>query len=347
MNSFPLFTINYYFFAKIRGDYLKTEVLKMLKNSDDFISGEKISDEFNMTRAGIWKYINMLKEDGYNIESVPRKGYRLISSPDILTLEEIEEYLSTDYIGRTIYYYDSIDSTNKKAKEIAIEENEGTVIVAEEQIQGKGRMGRTWVSPKGKGIWMSIILKPKVEPMKVARITLLGAAAVHKALANMNIKAEIKWPNDILMQDKKISGILTEMSGELNMINYVIMGIGINANLDNNDIPEELRQKATSIRISEGKEINRKQLLANILNIFEELYTDFIQNDNITNAIDICRKNSALIGKKVRVIKGEDIRLGKALDINEQGQLVVEFEDGVVENIYSGEVSVRGVEGYI
>lgn len=319
----------------------------MLKDSKGFISGEKISDEFNMTRAGIWKYINMLKEDGYNIESISRKGYRLISSPDILNYEEIEEYLDTDSMGRNIHYFDSIDSTNKKAKEMALGEKEGTVLVAEEQSGGKGRLGRTWISPKGKGIWMSIILKPKVDPMKVAKITLLGAAAVTKALNNLNIRSQIKWPNDILIDGKKICGILTEMNCELNMINYVVMGIGINVNLDANEIPEDLRDKATSVKISEGKEINRKELLANILNEFEELYLSFRDKDDVSYAIDICRKNSALIGKEIRVIKGEEIKLGKALDINEEGQLVVEFENGVVENVYSGEVSVRGLEGYI
>lgn len=326
---------------------MKNKVLRMLKDSKGFISGEKISDEFNMTRAGIWKYINMLKEDGYNIESISRKGYRLISSPDILNYEEIEEYLDTDFMGRNIHYFDSIDSTNKKAKEMALGEKEGTVLVAEEQIGGKGRLGRTWISPKGKGIWMSIILKPKVDPMKVAKITLLGAAAVTKALNNLNIRSQIKWPNDILIDGKKICGILTEMNCELNMINYVVMGIGINVNLDANEIPEDLRGKATSVKISEGKEINRKELLANILNEFEELYLSFRDKDDLSYAIDICRKNSALIGKEIRVIKGEEIKLGKALDINEEGQLVVEFENGVVENVYSGEVSVRGLEGYI
>lgn len=326
---------------------MKNKVLRMLKDSKGFISGEKISDEFNMTRAGIWKYINMLKEDGYNIESISRKGYRLISSPDILNYEEIEEYLDTDFMGRNIHYFDSIDSTNKKAKEMALGEKEGTVLVAEEQIGGKGRLGRTWISPKGKGIWMSIILKPKVDPIKVAKITLLGAAAVTKALNNLNIRSQIKWPNDILIDGKKICGILTEMNCELNMINYVVMGIGINVNLDANEIPEDLRGKATSVKISEGKEINRKELLANILNEFEELYLSFRDKDDLSYAIDICRKNSALIGKEIRVIKGEEIKLGKALDINEEGQLVVEFENGVVENVYSGEVSVRGLEGYI
>lgn len=326
---------------------MKNKILRALKNSDDFVSGEKMSEKFNMTRSGIWKYINMLKKDGYNIESITRRGYRIVSSPDILTYEELEEYLNTDFIGRNIQYFGSIDSTNKRAKEIAFEEKEGTILIAEEQAEGKGRLGRGWISPKGKGIWMSIVLKPKVDPMKVAKITLLGAVAVHKALENMNIKSQIKWPNDILIGKKKICGILTEMNCELNMINYVVIGIGVNANLDEGHIPIELKDKATSIKISEGKEINRKELLGNILNEFEKFYIPFRDEDDISKVIDICRDNSALIGKEVRVIKGEEIKIGKALDINHEGQLVVEFGDNVVENIFAGEVSIRGLKGYI
>lgn len=326
---------------------LKSKILNRLKDSDDFVSGEKLSEEFNMTRSGIWKYINMLKEDGYIIESITRRGYRILSSPDILTLQEIESNLSTEFIGRTIHYYDTIDSTNKEAKRMANLEDEGTVVVSEEQTDGKGRLGRLWVSPKGKGIWMSIILKPNVEPFKVGAITLLGAASVYKGLKKMNIDSEIKWPNDILIDEKKVCGILTEMSAELNMINYLVMGIGINVNLDEVDIPEELKDKATSIKINQKKDIYRKVLLANILNEFEKLYIDFKDAGNVSKAIEICRENSVSIGREVKVIRGKEERIGKALDIDDKGELVVEFKDGITESIFSGEVSVRGLNGYI
>ena len=325
---------------------MKSKVLRLLKECDEFISGEDLSDKFNMTRAGIWKHMNSLKEDGYVIESVSGKGYRLISSPDILNYEEIQGYLKTASIGRKIQYYESIDSTNKRAKEIANVEKEGTIIVAEEQIQGKGRLGREWISPRGKGLYMSIILKPHVDPIKVSRVTLIGAGAVNKALVNLGIKSQIKWPNDILINGKKVAGILTEISGELNMVDYLVMGIGINVNLNKSDIPKDLKDKATSINIEEGKIINRKVLMANILNEFEELYMDFKDNDNISKTIEICRDKSALIGKEVKVIRGRETRKGKALDIGETGELIVEFETGI-ENIYSGEVSIRGLDGYI
>lgn len=319
---------------------MKYKILEKLKQGEDFISGQEISKEFHITRAAIWKYINILREEGYNIESVPSKGYRLVALPDILSYEEIKEYLNTDFMGRNIHYFNSIDSTNSKAKEIALEEKEGTVLIAEEQTEGKGRMGRSWVSPKGKGIWMSIILKPNVEPMKVPKLTLVGAAAVYKALENMGIKAQIKWPNDVLIDGKKICGILTEMSGELNMVNYVIMGIGINVNLDEGDFPEELKDKATSLKISTGKEISRKELTANILNEFEKLYLKFKEEDNIEEVLKISRENSILLGEEVRIIRGNNIKIGKAIDINDNGELVVEVGDKV-EKIISGEVSLR------
>ncbi|NLY85708.1 MAG: biotin--[acetyl-CoA-carboxylase] ligase [Tissierellia bacterium] len=319
---------------------MKYKILEKLKQGEDFISGQEISKEFHITRAAIWKYINILREEGYNIESVPSKGYRLVALPDILSYEEIKEYLNTDFMGRNIHYFNSIDSTNSKAKEIALDEKEGTVLIAEEQTEGKGRMGRSWVSPKGKGIWMSIILKPNVEPMKVPKLTLVGAAAVYKALENMGIKAQIKWPNDVLIDGKKICGILTEMSGELNMVNYVIMGIGINVNLDEGDFPEELKDKATSLKISTGKEISRKELTANILNEFEKLYLKFKEEDNIEEVLKISRENSILLGEEVRIIRGNNIKIGKAIDINDNGELVVEVGDKV-EKIISGEVSLR------
>ncbi|MGO1470065.1 MAG: biotin--[acetyl-CoA-carboxylase] ligase [Tissierella sp.] len=326
---------------------MKTKILKRLKENDNFISGEKLSQEFHMTRSGIWKYINMLKEEGYIIESIPRRGYRLTSSPDILTFEEIRKYLNTEFMGRNLYYFDSVDSTNNQAKKIASKEMEGTCLIAEQQVEGKGRLGRRWISPKKKGIWMSVILKPDMEPYNVGSITLLGAASVYKALKKMDIDSQIKWPNDILINNKKIGGILTEISAELNKINYLVMGIGINVNLDEKDIPDELKTKATSIKINENRRIDRKILLANILNEFESLYISFVNENSNSKAIEICRKNSATIGKEVKVRQGKEEKLGKALDINNKGELVVEFKEGHIQNIFAGEVSVRGLEGYI
>lgn len=326
---------------------MKNKVLRLLKETkDEFLSGEKISDEFGVSRSAIWKHMNKLKEEGYEIESVSGKGYRITASPDILTYEEIESYLDTEFIGRNLEYFPSLSSTNIKAKEIGIESEEGTLILAEEQTQGKGRLGREWTSPKGKGIWMSIILKPEIDPRKVSKITLIGAAAVNQGLKDMGIDSKIKWPNDIIINNKKVSGILTEMSCELNRIHYVVMGIGINVNLNKEDLGDELVGKATSLKMATGKKIDRKRLLASILNYFEMLYIPFSEKEDLSQSINICRENSCLIGKEVRIIRGDTETLGKAIDIDEEGGLVIDYGDRV-ESVISGEVSIRGIDGYI
>lgn len=326
---------------------MKAKVLKLLKERDsEFLSGEKISEKFNVSRSAIWKHINSLKEEGYEIESVSGKGYSLKHSPDILTYEEIEGDLKTEFIGRNLKYFSSLDSTNTKAKEIGIKSPEGTLILAEKQTQGKGRLGRNWVSPKGKGICMSLVLKPELSPTKVSKMTIIGAAAVNKGLKDIGIESQIKWPNDIIVQDKKVGGILTEMSCELNMIHYVIMGIGINVNLEKEDLGNELIDKATSLEIATGKKIDRKKLLASILNAFEKLYIPFRDEEDLSSSIYICREYSALIGRNVRIIKGDKESLGKAIDINDEGALVIDYGNKI-ENIISGEVSIRGIHGYI
>lgn len=307
---------------------------------------EEISTEQNID-IGILKYVNILKETGYSVDAVPEKGFEITSIPDKLILEEIDGALTTKFIGRNIYHYYSIESTNSRAKEVAIEDEEGTLVMAEEQTAGKGRLDRKWLSPLGKGIWMSVVLKPNINPMKLSPIALLGAAAIYKALKNIGVDSQIKWPNDIIINGKKVAGILTESNVELNMIKYVVMGIGINVNLEPEDIPEELKSKATSIKIEENRSIYRRDLLVNLLDELEKLYLDFKVNGDISAVIEICRENSATIGKKVKVTRGGREKIGTALDINENGEVMVEFTDGHVEAIFSGEVAVIGLDGYI
>lgn len=229
---------------------------------------------------------------------------------------------------------------------MAKSEPEGTVIIAEQQTMGRGRVGRSWESPKGKGIYMSIILKPKIDPIMVPKITLVGAAAVNIALKEMDIESLIKWPNDIVINGKKVCGILTEMNPNLENEMNVIMGIGINANLAIDDIPEELQEKATSLKIVTGKDIDREKLINLILKNFETLYYEFINKNILNITLEICKANSAVIGKEIKVISGDIIRHGKAIDINKEGELIVEFKTGV-ETILSGEISIRGIAGYI
>lgn len=328
---------------------MKEKILKALKeNPDKFLSGEMLSKELGITRAAIWKHINSLKAEGYEIDSVSKKGYKLIDVPDLLTKDEILPRLNTKYIGKTYVYYSKIDSTNKKAKELATDGfEEGTIVISEEQSLGRGRLGRVWYSPKGKGIWVSIILKPDIPTMMAPRITLIGAAAVHSALEEFGIKSEIKWPNDIILNNKKVCGILTEMSGEMEKLNYIVMGIGINVNTEENELENELNKIATSLKIECKKEICRKQLLCSLLNHFEGFYDDFKKHGTLENVISICKKNSILIGKEVKIISyGKEVA-AKVIDIEDDGELIVKYDDGTVGKVLSGEVSVRGLYGYV
>lgn len=325
---------------------MKEVILNYLKeNENKFISGEEISSKLNITRASVWKYINSLKKDGYQIESVSRKGYKLIGSPDILTYEEIREYLKTNRIGRKIIYKKSIDSTNLECKRIADVESEGTAVVGEEQLKGRGRLGRTWTSPLYKGIFVSIILKPDIDMEEAPKITSIGAAAVFLAFKGIEIECQVKWPNDIVINGKKVCGILTEMSGEINRINYIVIGIGINVNLSTDDIPEDLKDKATSLLIEKGRIIDRRVLLSGVLNNFEILYDEFLRGD-YSRTVSICRDNSSLIGKEVKIIKNGKEAIGKAIDVNKDGALIIEYKNGEKDKIISGEVSVRGIGSY-
>lgn len=328
---------------------LKEEILKLLKeNTQSFISGQYISEKLGVSRTAIWKYMNQIKEEGYELESVSNKGYKLVSSPDLLTLGEIEPYLTTKLVGRKIVHYDSVGSTNTEAKNIAdLPESHGTVVIAEEQTSGRGRLGRSWVSPKYKGIWMSIILKPDLNPMEAVKLTQIAAAAILKAARELNIETLIKWPNDIVINHKKACGILTEMNAELTRINYVVVGLGINVNTEDKDFPEDIKEIATSLRIETKRLINRQELTAGILNNFERLYEEFVEHGNISASVDICRDNSAVIGKEIFIINRETKVEVKALDIDEDGRLLVEHSDGRKEYIISGEVSVRGKGSYI
>ncbi len=328
---------------------MKKDILKILKdNKDVYVSGQKISKILNVSRTAIWKHMNGLKEEGYKIESVSRKGYKLIASPDLLTPEEILPLIKTKNIGRSIVHFHSIKSTNMKAKELASNsKDEGEVVISEEQTMGRGRLGRKWISPKGKGIWMSIILRPQINPINVPKVTQIVAAAVTKAFGEIGVKNYIKWPNDIIINNKKVCGILTEMSGELNRINYVVVGIGINANIEKNDFPSEITDIATSIKIETGKGIQRKELVAHILNNFEKLYDDLVDHNNIDESIKICKDASILIGKRIKVIRNNKKVDAQALDLTKEGKLVVRYDDGEIEELISGEVSVRGLYGYV
>jgi BirA family biotin operon repressor/biotin-[acetyl-CoA-carboxylase] ligase len=291
--------------------------------------------------------ITQLKEEGYDIESVTRKGYCLKSVPDILTQEEIGYYLKTKQIGKQVLYHPQIGSTNEEAKRQGAQGvKHGTVIIADEQVAGKGRLGRNWSSPPGTGIWMSILLRPELQPVDAPKITLVAGLAVCKAVEKVTgLCARIKWPNDIVIQGKKVCGILTEMSAEMEQVNYIVLGIGMNVNTEG--FPEEIGHIATSLRLEGNKKYCRKELVSEIFHQFEAYYEAFLSHENLSPILEKYKKFCVTLGREVQVIRRQDTFRGMAEDIDMDGNLVVQKENGERVSVFSGEVSVRGIYCYV
>jgi len=315
-------------------------IIKFLREKE-YISGEALAQKLSISRVAVWKQIQGLKDMGYEIIANQNLGYCLVSRPDLLIPQEIQRRLFTKYIGKEIYYYPEIKSTNIMAKEKALHREdgiiEGTLIIAERQSAGKGRLGREWFSPAG-GIWLSIILYPQLPPSYIPRITLMTAVAVVKAIKICTqIESQIKWPNDILINEKKVCGILTEMSAELDIINWVVVGIGINANIDIRDFPKDIQKNTTSLKETSGKEISRVKLIRIFLQEFEKYY-EKLKKKGFPSILREWKFYSHTLGKKIRVDIGEKIITGEAIDINESGALVLKKEDGELIEIISGTI---------
>lgn len=326
---------------------MKDKILQMLKEADGFISGQEICSRLSVSRTTVWKGINQLREAGYIIEAVNNKGYCLGESPDVLSEQELGSILHTKWFGKKILYFDSIDSTNNELKRQAEKKVcHGMLAVAEEQTAGRGRRGHSWVSPPGTGIWFSFLLKPDIAPDKASMLTLVAAMAVSHAISEKTgLEAEIKWPNDIVVNKKKVCGMLTELSAELSCINYVVIGIGINANI--REFPEELKTIATSLHIESGKHIKRAEMIEAVGRYFEKYYDAFIQAGDLSPIIDEYNSMLANVGKQVRITAIESEQVCTAIGINPQGELLVEDGNKNVTAIRSGEVSVRGLYGYV
>lgn len=307
----------------------------------DYVSGEDLAGELGITRAAVWKQIKGLREMGYEIEAHPRKGYLLANRPDRLYPWEVAKGLSTRFIGKRIEYYDSLSSTNGRAKEILTEAPaEGSIIIAEEQTGGKGRLGRSWFSPPGTGIWLSVILKPQLPPVELPKLTLVAAVALSKAIQEeLNRRPPVKWPNDLYLEGRKISGILTELSGEMGRVEYLILGVGINVNQEICDFPAELREKAASLRIITGKGVDRLSLLQAYLRFFESEYLNALKN-GFSEVLQYCRDYSATLGRQVEVTDGKKVYRGTAVEIEDTGGLVLENERGERIRVLSGDVNL-------
>lgn len=328
----------------------KEELLKKLRMAEDYISGQELCEYYGVSRTAVWKAIKQLEKDGYEIEAQNNRGYRLIKNDTsvIFSKTAIESYLDTETIGRTLVFHKETGSTNLDAKALAEKGSaSGLLVVADMQTAGRGRRGRGWVAPAGQNIYMTLMLRPDCMPDKASALTLVMAVSVMEAVQELipDKDCGIKWPNDIVVNNKKVCGILTEMSAELECIHYVVTGVGINVNQE--EFPEEIRETATSLYIESGKETDRSKLVALVMHYFEQNYALFEKTWNLEHLLD--KYNSMLInrGRQVRVLDPKGAYEGIAHGINEKGELIVERKDsGEMVYVYAGEVSVRGVYGY-
>lgn len=331
----------------------KADILALLRSSEDYVSGQQLCDKFGVTRTAVWKAINQLKEEGYQIESVPRKGYRLVESPaDILSGSEIVSRLTTRWAGRKLYCFDATGSTNNDAKRLAEEgAPHGTIVVADIQNAGKGRRGRQWQTLSGTALSFTMLLRPEFAPDKASMITLVMALSVAEAVEKTaDVAATIKWPNDIVVNKKKICGMLTEMTmtPEMDEIQYVVVGAGINVNNGSpEEFQEEIRQTATSLKIETGRQINRAELLTEVLARFEENYAIFLETLDLSRLRAAYQKHLQGVGNEVRVLDPAGEYTGISQGINDRGELIVVKENGERVQVYAGEVSVRGLYGYV
>lgn len=324
---------------------MKNKIINLLREHPEmYHSGESISTTLGVSRTAIWKHIKALKLEGYAIESVTNRGYRLLEEPRILNQRNVESLQQAyDFIEFTLYL-ESVDSTNYEAKRQALNHSKQGLIVAGEQTNGKGRLGRTWASQANAGLWTSLLLRPNIEPESASKVTLTAATAMAEALTALTgLEIGIKWPNDLVVNGKKVCGILTEMSAELNHVHYIILGTGVN--ISQIDFPEDLKNKATSLKL-EGANVLAIEVLKMFLDRFSHYYHLFVEGE-MAEIIAHHKKHSVTLGKEVIIETLGEKRQALALDIDLNGNLIIENRQKEKETVFSGEVSVRGINGYI
>jgi BirA family biotin operon repressor/biotin-[acetyl-CoA-carboxylase] ligase len=319
------------------------EILQLLRDhSTEFLSGEEIRRHLRVSRTAVWKRVQRLRALGYEIEASTRSGYRLIGSPDLLTPSEIKPLLETKWIGKTIHHFDTLDSTNTKAYQLAQEgAEEGEVVVAEAQEKGKGRLGRQWFSPPFLNLYLSVILRPKISPHQASLITLMAAVAAANAIREFSgLLPLIKWPNDILLRDRKVAGLLNEMHSEMDRVHFVILGIGVNLNMDERAFSKEIQAVATSLRIEMGQTVSRKVFLRSLLQALEKWYSIFLKEGNDV-LLEAWRDWAQIKGRKVKVTSFGETFVGVAIDVDSDGALILEIEEGKRRRVVAGDVEYR------
>lgn len=326
---------------------MKSEIIALLRENDEYVSGQELSEKFGVSRTAVWKAVNQLKKEGYEIEAVQNRGYHLVSVPDLLSREELLSRMKTKVMGRNVVYLQQTGSTNQDAKRLAEEGAcEGTIVVSDCQNAGRGRRGRNWVSPAGENIYFTLLLKPEFSPEKASMLTLVAALSVAQAVSfETGCTPGIKWPNDLVLEQKKICGILTEMTLEEKDIQSVVVGIGIN--VGQKRFPEEIENTATSLELVCGKKVMRASLIAKIMECFEKNYRIFLRDLSIVSLKKPYEEFLINLGKEVCVLDPKGEYRGIATGITDTGELLVKLKDGTEKKVYAGEVSVRGVYGYV
>ena len=314
---------------------MKEKILEYLKKEDEYLSGDEISCRLGISRQGLWKHIQDLKDSGYDIVAVPHLGYRLLSAPDRLCALEITHGLNTKFIAKKIHYFDYLPSTMDLAMQLGIQSApNGTIVLAESQTKGRGRLGRSWFSPKHKGIYLSLILRPEISPSASCVLTLLAAVSICEAVKKVTgLEAQIKWPNDIFMHNKKIAGILTEMNAEPDKVNFVVIGIGLNVNNDK----KSLIAQATSLKEQAGQPISRVILLQELLHRIEYNYSA-LKDKGAQAAIDKWRSFSLTLGRRVKIYYQDKHIEGQAVDIDSDGALLIRKDSGLTVKVFSGDI---------
>ena len=319
------------------------EILQLLRDAPSiFLSGEEISRRLKVSRTTVWKRMKQLRAAGYEIEASTRSGYRLIQSPDRLTSSEIKPILKTEWMGRTIHHFQTLDSTNSKAYQLALKgAEEGEVVISESQGKGRGRLGRQWFSPPFSNLYLSAILRPKIPPHQASLITLMAAVATADAIQKFSgLLPLIKWPNDILLRDRKVAGLLNEIHSEMDSIHFVILGIGVNLNMDEKTFPKEIRAVATSLKIEMGQTISRKAFLQSLLLELERWYSIFFEEGSAV-ILKAWRDRAHIKGREVKVTSFGETFVGTAIDVDSDGALILETGGGKQRRVMAGDIEYR------
>lgn len=310
----------------------------LAESGEDYVSGAALSDKLGLSRTAVWKHVESLRKLGYRIDAQASRGYRLLEVPDRLTTLEVGPLLTTRELGRTLHHYDELESTNAKAFELAHEGGfHGEVIVTEHQTAGKGRRGRSWSSPAGKSLAMSVIIRPEIAPARAPELTLVAAVALVETLIDSGVAAEIKWPNDIQIAGKKVAGILTELSADVERVHFVVLGIGVNLNSEAKDFPSELAELATSVAQNRKSPVHRALFTAALLGKLEgwlETWTE----EGFAPVREAWKKHAPMLGQEVLVRADNKELRGVAKDLDEAGALLLDLGGGKTERVLSGDV---------